>query len=592
MTETIQEFYVAPDGNDSNPGTKQQPFRTIGWARDAVREVNETVMSDIVVYIRKGQYELSEPLVFTSRDSAKDGYQIIYKAYQDEKPLISGGRKVENWQRNEQGLFTAETGALSFRQFYVNGKKAVRARLPETGNYFRLNTWDKQRQTIKVKTSDLQGVGSLKNAEMVVQLVWTVAVLRIKSFEKRDDEIELSFEEAESRLVFPRFHPPSWPNQVYHLEDSLEFLTDKNEWYLDKDKGILYYLPEDDSPASSDTVVPVLESLLRPEGTLDQPVSGLRFEGLTFAYTGWTRPDDYGHLPLQAGMYSLSASGDNIGYVGRPPAAVHVSNAHHVHFERNRFMNLGATALDLESGVQECTVSGNLFKEIAGSAILIGIFSKEDQEVHLPYIPQDEREICRDNTIQNNRVTEAAQEDYGCVGIGYGYTEATTIQHNEVCYLPWTGIHCGWGWTTKHSAARNNIIRCNHVHHIMELLVDGAAIYTLSCQPGTLIENNYLHAIHKSEIAKWVPESDATGVYLDTPAIYVDEGSGEMTIRNNLIEDIDPQAEALHYNKVFRTKEEFVFRPNVYENNGSNAGIQIKEQAGLQAAYTGVTRWP
>lgn len=585
MTEALRTLYVAPNGNDSGPGTKQQPFRTIRRAKDAVREINEAMTSDIVVYIREGQYELSEPLTFTSKDSAKDGLRITYKAYQDEKPLVSGGRKIENWQKYVRGLSTAETGALSFRQFYVDGKKAVRARMPKTGNWFRLRTWDEQKQTIKIDRADLQDISNLKKAEMVVQLVWTIAVLRIKSFQKWNDEIELSFEEAESSLVFPRFHPPSWPNQAYHLENSLEFLTDKNEWYLDEDRGVLYYMRENDNLTSSDTVIPVLESLLRIEGTLDQPVSGLGFEGLTFAYTGWTRSNDYGHLPLQAGMYSISASKDNISYVGRPPAAVQVSNAHHVLFERNTFVNLGATALDLQSGVQGCTVSGNLFREIAGSAILIGIFSKEDQEVHLPYIPQDEREICRDNTIENNYVTEAAQEDYGCVGIGYGYTEATTIQHNEVCFLPWTGIHCGWGWTTKHSASRNNIIRHNHVHHIMQLLVDGAAIYTLSCQPGTLIENNYLHSIHKADIADWAPESDSTGVYLDTPAIYVDEGSGGMTIRNNLIEDIDPEAEALHCNEVFRTKEEFVFRPNVYENNGPNAGKQIKKQAGLQSGY-------
>jgi hypothetical protein len=354
---------------------------------------------------------------------------------------------------------------------------------------------------------------------------------------------------------------------------------------LDKREGLLYCRPENDNLTLLDAVIPKLESLLRIEGTLDHPVSNLKFEGLTFAYTGWTRPDEYGHLPLQAGMFSLSASKDNISYVGRPPAAVQASNAYNLRFERNSFINLGATALDLRSGVQRCKISGNLFRDIGGSAILIGVFSKDDQEVHLPYIPNDEREVCKDNTIENNYIKESAQEDYGCVGIGYGYTENTIIQHNEVCYLPWTGIHCGWGWTTKHSASRNNIIRYNHVHHIMRLLIDGAAIYTLSCQPGTLIENNYLHSIHKSEIAKWKPDTNSSGVYLDCPAIYIDEGSGEMNIKNNLVEDIDPEAEELHYNKVFRTKEEFIFRPNVYENNGHNAGKQIKEQAGLQPDY-------
>jgi hypothetical protein len=585
MAEAFRTFFVAPDGQDADPGTIQQPFQTIGKAKDAVRKINAEMTSDIVVYLREGNYSLPESIIFTPSDSAKDGHQIIYKAYQDENPIISGGRKIELWQKHERGLFKAKTGAFSFRQFYVNGKKAVRARLPKSSNYFRLKTWDKHTKTIRINQADLQIIGDLEKSEMIVQLVWSIAVLRIKSADKRDDEIILTFEEEESSLVFPRFHPPSWPNQAYHLENSLEFLTERNEWYLDRDSGVLYYYPENDLLASSDTIIPHLESLLRIEGTLEQPVSNLRFEGLTFAYTGWTRPDDYGHLPLQAGMYSISASKKNISYVGRPPAAVHISNANHVQFERNKFVNIGATALDLHSGVQECMISGNFFKEIAGSAILIGIFSQEDQEVHLPYIPGDVREICKSNIIQNNYIAKAAQEDYGCVGIGYGYTESTTIQHNEVCFLPWTGIHCGWGWTTKHSVSRNNIIRYNHIHQIMQLLIDGAAIYTLSCQPGTLIENNYLHSIHKSATADWIPDINSSGVYLDCPAIYIDEGSGEMTVKNNLVDDIDPGAEVLHYNKIFRTKEEFVFRPNVYENNGPDAGAQIKEQAGLQPSY-------
>jgi hypothetical protein len=585
MAEAFTTFFVAPYGNDVNPGTKLKPFRTILRARDAVRQINQKMTSDIVVNIRAGRYELEEPLRFSPRDSARKGFRITYKAYQDEQPVISGGRKIDNWRKTEGGIWQVDTGLASFRQIYINGRKAVRARLPKTDNYFRLKAWDKKERTITINSADLHGVSHLEKAELIVQLVWSIAVLRIKSYKVLDGDLILEFQDAESDIVFPRFHPPCWPNQAYHLENSLDFLTEKNEWYLDPDRGVLNYIPENDNLPKSDTVIPILETLVNIEGTLVQQVSDLGFEGLSFAYTGWTRPNDHGHLPLQAGMFSLSACKENVSFVGRPPAAVLVSNATGIKFERNRFFNLGATALDLHFGVQKCTISGNLFKDIAGNAILIGIFSKEDQEVHLPYIPEVESEICKDNTIHNNYISAVAQEDHGCVGIGYGYTEATTIQHNEICFLPWTGIHCGWGWTTKHSAAKDNIIRSNHVHHIMQLLIDGAAIYTLSCQPGTLIEKNYLHAIHKSEIANWRPENDSTGVYLECPAIYIDEGSGGMTVWDNLVEDIDPDAEILHYNKVFRTKEDFVFNPNVYENNGPGTNMEIKDQAGLQSDY-------
>ena len=37
-------LYVSPDGSDSNPGTIDKPFATLGRARDAVREFKTGVL--------------------------------------------------------------------------------------------------------------------------------------------------------------------------------------------------------------------------------------------------------------------------------------------------------------------------------------------------------------------------------------------------------------------------------------------------------------------------------------------------------------------------------------------------------------------
>ena len=63
------EFYVSPEGNDKNPGTKDLPFATIEKVRDAVREINTPELeSDIIVYLRGGTYQISRTLVFDTRD--------------------------------------------------------------------------------------------------------------------------------------------------------------------------------------------------------------------------------------------------------------------------------------------------------------------------------------------------------------------------------------------------------------------------------------------------------------------------------------------------------------------------------------------
>lgn len=54
-------------------------------------------------------------------------------------------------------------------------------------------------------------------------------------------------------------------------------------------------------------MVPALETLVQVEGTVDRPVSNIRFEGINFNYTTWMRPSEKGYVPLQAGMYMLDA---------------------------------------------------------------------------------------------------------------------------------------------------------------------------------------------------------------------------------------------------------------------------------------------
>src|SRR5512141_2803891 len=73
-------IYVAPDGDDANPGTLAQPLKTIGKARDLVRTKNAAMTGDITVYLRKGTYQQTETLTFTNADSGTGGFSVKYMA--------------------------------------------------------------------------------------------------------------------------------------------------------------------------------------------------------------------------------------------------------------------------------------------------------------------------------------------------------------------------------------------------------------------------------------------------------------------------------------------------------------------------------
>src|SRR5439155_3702140 len=128
-------IFVAPTGDDANPGTMAQPLKTVAKARDVVRGMIASMTADITVYLRGGTYPQASTLTFGNADSGKSGFYVKYMAYQSERPIITGGQPITGWTTSSAGTgFYAASGITArFRQLYVNGVKAIRARSPNLG---------------------------------------------------------------------------------------------------------------------------------------------------------------------------------------------------------------------------------------------------------------------------------------------------------------------------------------------------------------------------------------------------------------------------------------------------------------------------
>jgi hypothetical protein len=88
--------WVSPTGNDANAGTEERPLKTLEGARDLVRTMNADMRDDITVFI-SGDYSLHNPVRFGPRDSATNGYSIIYTAAPEAHPVVSGGIGIGGW---------------------------------------------------------------------------------------------------------------------------------------------------------------------------------------------------------------------------------------------------------------------------------------------------------------------------------------------------------------------------------------------------------------------------------------------------------------------------------------------------------------
>ena len=592
------EIWISPKGSDFNDGTRQSPKATLTSALRQAREWRRTednrIQGGITIYMEGGTYAFHEPVFIRPEDSGTKESPTIIRSVGDEKVILSGGISINGWKKQGK-VWVADVPAfngrpLDFRQLWVNGKKAVRARdVEDFEKMNRICSVDEKNEILYVpavsirRLIDNKGNLKAKYAEMVLHQMWCVANLRIRSVEVQGDSAAIRFHQPESRIQFE--HP--WPrpmvttdghNSAFYLTNARELQDVPGEWYHDIDARKVYYYPrEGEKMQEAEVIVPAVETLVRVEGTLDRPVCHIRFEKITFSYTTWMRPSEKGHVPLQAGMYLtdgyridpkmqrnyLNHPLDNQGWLGRPAAAVRVVAARQIDFERCRFEHLGSTGLDYEEAVQGGVVRGCLFRDIAGNGLLVGSFSPAAHETHLPYDPADRREVCTQQQINNCYFTEIGNEDWGCLAIAAGYVGDVNIEHNEISEVPYSGISLGWGWTQTVNCMRNNRVHANLIHHYAKHMYDVAGIYTLGSQPKSYVTENCVHSIYKPG-------------YVHDPNhwfyLYTDEGSSFITVRDNWTEG-----------------EKYLQNANgpgnVWENNGPKVDNVIRERAGVEAAY-------
>jgi hypothetical protein len=595
------DIFVSPNGNDRNPGTKEQPLATlqaaIRKARDLRRLNDASVKDGIHIILRGGVYPVLQTIVLRPEDSGTRDSPTSIEAADGEQPVLSGGIAISSWKKllspvaglqkkYSSQIWVADVpmvgGAVfNFRQLWVNDVKAVRAKSANGDGMHRILNWNKAEAACVIPTLSFADLDKAKGVELFIHQWWEIANLRIKKMQVMGDSTKLFFEEPESKIQNEHPWPAPWlsketGNSAFYLVNALQFLDEPGEWYLDLAQRKIYYWPRNNENMNTAKVVaPFTETILKFEGTIDNPVQNIVVEGLSFQHTGWLRPSLQGHVPHQVGLYMTEAyrlrpAGtptkpglDNQAWIGRQAAAVEMSYAIRTRIKNCSFLHLAATGVDLKVGVKDNMTKNNLFSDIGGTAILAGNYGDEGREIHLPFNPKDERDQCDILFIENNFITNATNEDWGAVGIGCGFVSRTSIRHNEIENVSYSGISLGWGWTPEPNMMKGNRIVANKIHHYGKWNYDCSGIYTLSAQPGSIIEDNYIDSIYKSPVA----HLPSHWFY-----IYTDEGSSGITVKNNWTPSQKYLQNANGPN-------------NEWSHNGPLVHDSVKQNAGLEKRF-------
>lgn len=501
------DFYVSPQGRDSNPGTKNQPLATLARARDAVRAFCRTHPNEhITVWVGGGTYRLSEPLAFSLEDSARQGQMITYAAAPGESPVLSGAAPVRGWQKlptPSAGLPKAAHGKVWVVDVsWVRELKQRQARSPGVAAQFdhgwRFGTLYQGKRSLPrargsafAQTNATQFTGkatlqevntncrtlrfpptavrsdtALTGAELrvVPMYPWIMNLLPIQAV-----DIEKGVLRTAAPATYPLGRSTIGMTQTAWVENVLEVLDEPGEWVLDSQTAKLYLWPVEERPGD-DLVVPLVTELVRVDGQIDYagphdtPVRNLVFRGLTFTQgdrfawhgrTGWGLQHDWE-------MFDS------------PSALLRFRGAEGCVVEDCRFVHAGGTGVRLDLHVRNNHIRDNEFSELGGVGILLAGYGPGTKDVN------------RRNEVSNNHVHHIGQIYWGSPAILVSQSGENRVAHNTVHHAPYDGI-CVVGrqvWDPRGDGESSRTIRWEEIGelpaNLKQQLVEADRLLTAS----------------------------------------------------------------------------------------------------------------
>ncbi|WP_068784716.1 Ig-like domain-containing protein [Paenibacillus phocaensis] len=547
-------YYVATNGNDANNGTKEAPFRTLEQARDAIRELkaaNGLPPGGVTVYLREGRYERSASFELREQDSGTAGKPVTYTAYPGEKVILSGSKRLEKSAfvpvvdeavrsriispEAREKVRVADLAALGITDYgnlsrhgyylandlsevppmelYVNGQGMTLARWPNEGTVQMDEILDPG-PTRKDPNGEVHKRGGTFTYTYDRPQYWTQAddiwldgifgyswewsYNKVASIDPAAKTITLRYGEMSG--IFKNWYP-----DFHFAQNLLEEIDMPGEYYIDRQAGKLYFLPN----AEFMTVDPTIEVTM-----LKSPM----INALNASYI------NFSELILEN---------------GRDSAAVFMGGRHMKiqNSEIRNFTNSGVLVNTQSrfyyndfNGVPgtDHTIENTHIHHIGGTAVTLTGGNKTTLSPG--------RNIVKNSHIHDFAYYHKAYNP-GVLLSGVG----NRMEHNELHDAPHPGVLI---------FGNDHAVEFNNIYDVCKTFSDLGAIYMNAGETpqerGTVIRRNYFHHIGETKpgVEGVYPDNFTMGLTIDENIFYKmgnsaikNNGGSHILTRNNIFVD-------------------------------------------------------
>lgn len=309
-------FYIAPNGDDTSSGAnpaadtapQDGPLATLDGARTAVRRLIETKglpEGGVEVLLRGGTYPLDTAVRFEAADAGRADAPVVYRAVPGETALLAGGRTVGGFtpvsdpdalarlspdaaphvlqaDLRTAGITEFGTASDGTLQVYFRGQAMTLSRWPDEGFVKIAGLVEKDGHKIHGIPGSTTGkftytedrparwVGE-KDAWLHGYWFWDWSDQRQK--------IAAILPDAKTIELTPPYHSYGYRvGQWYYAFNLLCELDRPGEWFVDRDKGLLFFWPPE-TPGEGEVMVSKADAAVVFADASHVTLRGLVFEG-------------------------------------------------------------------------------------------------------------------------------------------------------------------------------------------------------------------------------------------------------------------------------------------------------------------------
>ena len=513
-------IHVAPQGNDANAGTAESPLATPQAARDKVRSlISKGLAEPVEIVFAAGNYTLGSSLELRPEDSGTEGSPITWRSAPGAKVVWTGGLGIpEKWSKGDDGVWQVDlkgTGpdGWNFRQLFVDGKAATRARFPnpDAPKPFLYATGGDLDHVIIDPALVKKGWGSAKDAQINIVPQW-------KFFNQWNTVTKVNTKTGRIDITDSERHAKIIPGNWFWIEGVREELDQPGEWFLDTETLRLHYLPPAGvDPNTQAVIAPVLNRLVNAKGDVNAGthVQHVHFDGIEFGHTSFT----LGHMEARV----------------HTDTVIMFENTLDCSVRNCRFENIGGYALWLHLDCRRNKFDRNTVRQSGGGGVLMTgarLSYMDDTKIYTPGEAAAKVAPIL-NEVTRNTVEHCGKIRYYGGGVhldsrpfAMSMEPGNLISHNYFNDLSRNGVF----------AFRNqggSVVEYNHIHNAMQTTIDGACIHFATMNhlnAPNFILNNWLYDA-------WVYEQKPDGKPKRklVNGIFLDWDTSNTTVRDNWV---------------------------------------------------------